>query len=128
MPTVVVIGHGMVGQRFCEELARRDPAGEWEVDVVGAEPVPAYDRVALSRCFEGADPADLSLVPDGFFDGGRRRLHLGDAATDVDLRGRLVRTASGRRLRYDGAGMRFPNAPEADRFLTRQYRPGWEVA
>ena len=28
-------------------------------------------------------------------------------------------------LRYDGAKMSFPNVPEADQYLTKEYRPGW---
>ncbi len=32
-----------------------------------------------------------------------------------------------RPLRYDGAAMRFPDAPEADQHLTRTYRAGWEL-
>ena len=34
---------------------------------------------------------------------------------------------SGRKLEWDAAAMRIPNAPEAERFLTRTYRTGWEL-
>lgn len=30
-------------------------------------------------------------------------------------------------LRYDSKNMTFPNLPEADQFLTREYRPGWSL-
>jgi predicted dehydrogenase len=33
----------------------------------------------------------------------------------------------GRRLLWDSAGARITNLPEANRYLTRQYRPGWEM-
>lgn len=33
----------------------------------------------------------------------------------------------GRRLEWDSPGLRFPNAPEADRHLTKDYREGWKV-
>jgi hypothetical protein len=33
----------------------------------------------------------------------------------------------GRRLRWDSAGARITNVPEANRLLTRDYRPGWEL-
>ena len=39
----------------------------------------------------------------------------------------LVAARADRPLVYDAAGMRFPNAPEADRFLRRTYRPGWAL-
>ena len=38
-----------------------------------------------------------------------------------------LRAGPGRRLEYDGANMQFTNAPEANRYLTRDYRAGWEV-
>ena len=33
----------------------------------------------------------------------------------------------GRRLLWDSAGAKITNLPEANRFLTREYRPGWEL-
>ena len=39
-----------------------------------------------------------------------------------------LRAGQGRLLRYDGAAMRFTNAPDADKYLTRVYRDGWAVA
>ena len=30
-------------------------------------------------------------------------------------------------LRYDGEKMSFPNLPDADQYLTREYRPGWSL-
>ena len=38
-----------------------------------------------------------------------------------------LRTGQGRRILYDGAAMSVTTAPEANSFLTRTYRPGWEV-
>lgn len=34
---------------------------------------------------------------------------------------------AGKRLEWDAAGMRFLNAPEADRYLGRDYRDGWSL-
>jgi len=33
----------------------------------------------------------------------------------------------GRRIEYDAATMEITNIPEANRYLTREYRPGWEL-
>jgi hypothetical protein len=33
----------------------------------------------------------------------------------------------GRRLLWDSTGAKITNIPEANRFLTREYRPGWEL-
>lgn len=65
---LVVVGNGMVGQRFVEALRARDEAGAWRVTVLAEETRAAYDRVGLSAFFEGATPADLSLVPAGCYD------------------------------------------------------------
>ena len=56
---IAVIGNGMVGQRFLEQLAER---GEHEVTVFCEEPRPAYDRVQLTSFFSGKSAADLSVV------------------------------------------------------------------
>lgn len=34
---------------------------------------------------------------------------------------------TGKLLEWDGAGMRFTNAEEADRLLAPEYRPGWSL-
>jgi predicted dehydrogenase len=31
-------------------------------------------------------------------------------------------------LKYDGEKMSFPNVPEADQYLTKEYRPGWSLS
>lgn len=48
--------------------------------------------------------------------------------TEVMLLGIVaLRAGQGRRIRYDADRMLITNAPEANAFLTREYRPGWEV-
>src|SRR5450830_262549 len=65
---IIVIGHGMVGHKFLEQLA--DNGAPLEVTVLCEEPRPAYDRVHLSEFFAGKTAEDLSLVAPGFFDAG----------------------------------------------------------
>jgi predicted dehydrogenase len=38
-----------------------------------------------------------------------------------------LRAGQGRKLLYDAAKMEFTNAPDANKFLTREYRKGWEL-
>jgi hypothetical protein len=33
----------------------------------------------------------------------------------------------GRRLEWDGANMRFKNVPDADQYVTKEYRAGWKI-
>ncbi len=98
---VVVIGNGMVGQRFVEALRDRDTAGTWRVTVFGEEPRPAYDRVGLSALFAGKTPDDLNLVPAGCYDGDGAVLHLSQQVVAIDRDARTVTTAEGRVTPYD---------------------------
>ncbi|MGW5560426.1 nitrite reductase large subunit NirB [Micromonospora sp. NPDC003944] len=93
---LVVIGNGMVGQRFVDALRARDPQGSWRVTVLAEEGRPAYDRVRLSAYFDGVSESDLNLhTPhDGV------RLLLGEPATAVDRDRQVVTTAVGE-YRYD---------------------------
>jgi len=38
-----------------------------------------------------------------------------------------IRAGQGRKLYYDAENMQFTNSPDANKFLTREYRPGWEL-
>jgi nitrite reductase (NADH) large subunit len=96
--TVVVVGHGMVGHRFAEALLARDTARRWHVTVLSEEPRPAYDRVALSSVFDGADEESLRLPP---LDRSRVDLRLGVSAVSVDRAAREVITSDGQRIGYD---------------------------
>jgi nitrite reductase (NADH) large subunit len=92
---LVVVGHGPAGHRLVEALRQRDSGGSWQVTILGGEPRPAYDRVALtSYLTEGADlgyPAhDPGVVQ-----------RLGDPVAAIDRGRRTVTTESGRVVPYD---------------------------
>ncbi|MEU4199226.1 nitrite reductase large subunit NirB [Streptomyces sp. NPDC039022] len=101
VPTLVLIGHGMVGQRFLEALADRGVTRRSRVVVLCEEPRPAYDRVQLTSYFSGRTPDDLSLTDPGFMARHGIELHLGDPATAVDRAARTVTARSGLTVRYD---------------------------
>lgn len=58
---VVVVGHGMVGHRFCERLVEHGE-GRFELSVLCEEPRAAYDRVHLSEFFGGRGAEELALT------------------------------------------------------------------
>ncbi|GGP39087.1 nitrite reductase large subunit NirB [Streptomyces melanogenes] len=99
--TIVVVGHGMVGQRFLEALAEKGVTDRARVVVLGEEPRPAYDRVHLTSYFTGTTPDELSMVEDGFIEKYGIELHLGDPARSVDRAARTVTARSGRVFAYD---------------------------
>jgi nitrite reductase (NADH) large subunit len=101
MPTIVLVGHGMVGQRFLEALAERGVTERARVVVLCEEPRPAYDRVRLTSYFDGRTPDDLSMVEDGFMARHGIELHLDDPAETIDREARTVTSRAGRVIAYD---------------------------
>jgi nitrite reductase (NADH) large subunit len=100
---ILVVGHGMVGNKVVEALIRRGATRASDVIVVGEELQRAYDRVHLSRLFEGAAPADLDLVDPGAIDDPGLTLITGERVTRIDRAGKVAMTSAGRKLGYDVA-------------------------
>jgi nitrite reductase (NADH) large subunit len=98
---LVIVGNGMVGQRFLEQLVSRMNGAMPEVTVFCDERRPAYDRVQLTSFFSGTSPAELNLVPAGFFEQHGIAFRLGDKALAIDRTRKLVRSARGHKLPYD---------------------------
>ncbi|GAA2106332.1 nitrite reductase large subunit NirB [Streptomyces synnematoformans] len=99
--TIVLVGHGMVGQRFLEALAEHGVTDSDRVVVFCEEPRPAYDRMHLTSYFSGTSPDELSVTPDDFMAGHGIELHVGDPAVAVDREARTVTSAAGRTVGYD---------------------------
>ena len=97
---IIVIGHGMVGHKFLEELHQLQVPGA-QVTVLCEEPRPAYDRVHLSEFFAGKSAEDLSLVEPGFFAASGFQLRLNTRAASVDRKNKTVTTGDGETLAYD---------------------------
>jgi hypothetical protein len=48
--------------------------------------------------------------------------------TEMVLLGNLaIRAGAGKRVEWDGANMKCTNAPGLNRFVRREYRPGWTL-
>nr|AQT39205.1 NirB2 [Streptomyces sp.] len=100
-PTIVLVGHGMVGQRFLEALAERGLTATHRVVVLCEEPRPAYDRVALTSYFAGKTPEDLSMTDMAFIETHGIELFVGDPAETVDREAKKVTARSGQVFEYD---------------------------
>ncbi|MET8450733.1 nitrite reductase large subunit NirB [Streptomyces sp. NPDC005209] len=100
-PTIVLVGHGMVGQRFLEALAERGLTATHRVVVFCEEPRPAYDRVRLTSYFSGRTPDELSMTDREFIKEHGIELHVGDPAENVDRAARTVTARSGLTVGYD---------------------------
>jgi nitrite reductase (NADH) large subunit len=91
---VVVAGHGPAAHRLIETLRDRGFTGA--ITVLGEEPRPAYDRVALTSYLAGTSAADLTYpVPDDV------TLRLGDPVERIDREARLAITRDGHAEPYD---------------------------
>ncbi|WP_405839784.1 nitrite reductase large subunit NirB [Streptomyces sp. NBC_01518] len=101
VPTIVLVGHGMVGQRFLEALAERGLTTTHRVVVLCEEPRPAYDRVQLTSYFSGRTPEELSLTDAEFIADHGIELYVGDPAETIDRAARTVTARSGLTVEYD---------------------------
>lgn len=100
-PTIVLVGHGMVGQRFLEALATRGLTATHRVVVLCEEPRPAYDRVALTSYFSGKTPEDLSMTDMEFIETHGIELYVGDPAETIDREAKTVTARSGQVFAYE---------------------------
>jgi nitrite reductase (NADH) large subunit len=98
-PRLVVVGHGMVAQRFLEALLERTNA--FDITVLGEEPRAAYDRVQLTSFFSGKSANDLSVVPKDFMAKHGVVLRTSVRAASIDREARRVTLADGETLAYD---------------------------
>lgn len=98
MKKLVVIGNGMVGHRFLEELVASGTG--FDITVFCAEPRAAYDRVQLTSYFSRSAEA-LSLVQGDFFADHGISLLLGEGAIKIDREHKTVTGSKGTVVGYD---------------------------
>lgn len=115
MTRIVVVGNGMVGARFVEDLMKADAALGYRVTVIGDEAAQAYNRVLLSDVVSGKrDPNALALP---VVNDPRVVYRRGEPVGQIDRERKLVITGDGGRYRYDklvlatGARARLPRLP-----------------
>lgn len=98
-PTIIVVGNGMVGYKFCEKLVAR--SADFNIIVFGEEPRHAYDRVHLSEYFNGKSAEDLSLSTLSWYQENDILLHLDDPIQEINRAAKTVHALSGITFKYD---------------------------
>ncbi|WP_194437357.1 nitrite reductase large subunit NirB [Vibrio fluminensis] len=98
---LVVVGNGMVGHRFIEDLVEKTDISNVEVTVFCEERRVAYDRVHLSSYFSHHTAQELSLVKEGFYEKHGIQVLLGERAINISRQNRTVYSSSGREIQYD---------------------------
>ena len=99
MLNVVVIGNGMVGHHYVEQLVASPIVAR--ITVIGGETRPAYDRVHLSEYFAGRSPEDLALTTREHYVQIGVEAHFGDPVDRIDRHDKTVTTRAGRQFSYD---------------------------
>jgi nitrite reductase (NADH) large subunit len=99
--TIVVIGNGMVGLRFCERLVEFDTAKQYRIVTFCEEPRAAYDRVGLTSFFAHRDAQKLMLARMDWYLQNGVEMHLGDRASEIDREDKVVRSTKGVEIVYD---------------------------
>ncbi|WP_309044046.1 NAD(P)/FAD-dependent oxidoreductase [Marinobacter sediminicola] len=100
-PTLIVCGHGMVAQRFLEELVSKASIPYRNIIVFNGETYAAYNRVQLSALLSGDTQEDsLPLKPDAWFAHHGIQVHHGEAVEAIAPDEHTVTTSSGRVYSY----------------------------
>jgi 3-phenylpropionate/trans-cinnamate dioxygenase ferredoxin reductase subunit len=95
LDNVVVIGGGLAGANAA--FALRDEGYEGRLTIVSDDPEWPYERPAMSKQYlRGEDPLEKSYVrPIADYETNAVELLRSSAATEIDVRARVVRTAGG---------------------------------
>ncbi|AUX91970.1 nitrite reductase large subunit NirB [Mixta gaviniae] len=98
---LAIIGNGMVGHRFIEELIDKAEPGQFDITVFCEEPRVAYDRVHLSAYFSHHTAEELSLVREGYYEKHGVHVLLGERAITLNRKEKVIHSSSGRAVQYD---------------------------
>ncbi len=99
--TIVVIGSGMVGLRFCEQLTAFDERRRYKLVVFCEEARSAYDRAGLFSFTAQRDAEKLLLARRDWYEAVGITLHLADRAIHIDRDRHVVRSKKGVSVKYD---------------------------
>ncbi|WP_016955419.1 nitrite reductase large subunit NirB [Catenovulum agarivorans] len=98
---IIVVGNGMVGHKFIENMIEHPDYDQYEVVTFSEEPRLAYDRVQLSYYFAGKTVDELMLTSPDYYDENGVRFIVSDKVVNIDHANKKVVTASGREESYD---------------------------
>ncbi|MEO9512099.1 MAG: nitrite reductase large subunit NirB [Flavobacteriaceae bacterium] len=111
MKTILVIGNGMVGYKFCEKFVTREEKDNFKLIVFGEEPRPAYDRVHLSEFFSNQDAKALEMAPAAWYSQNNIELIVDERVTDINRTEKTITTVKDREFAYDYLVMATGSSP-----------------
>lgn len=98
---LVMVGNGMAGVAFVEQLLKLNPH-KYEITIIGAEPHPNYNRIMLSSVLAGdAELKDIVLNDWDWYKDNHIELITGHMVTKVDSVNKQVSTDQGLQVEFD---------------------------
>ncbi|KPZ55614.1 FAD-dependent oxidoreductase [Pseudoalteromonas sp. P1-25] len=126
---VVVVGNGMVGHHFVQQLVtQQGDRKNIAITVLSGEDRLAYDRVQLSSFFKGKTEDDLALTSNKTYQVWQVSFHTHSKVVDINREEKTVTTSKGESFAYDklilatGSYAFVPPIPGKDREHCLVYR------
>ena len=101
---IVVVGNGMVGHHFVDQLIQENAADndtQLDIVVLSAEPRLAYDRVHLSEYFSGKTAEELAMTTPEYYQQNQVNFALSAKVVNINKLAKTVTTESGDVYEYD---------------------------
>ena len=99
---LVVVGNGMAGARFVEEVLSLGGQDKYDITVFGEEPYGNYNRILLSGVLSGThDMKDIFINPISWYEQNDITLHAGVRVIGIDRKSKMAYGAGGLLVPYD---------------------------
>ncbi|MGB0468129.1 MAG: nitrite reductase large subunit NirB [Pontibacterium sp.] len=98
---LIVIGNGMVGHHYLENLVETGVAAHYDITVFCEESRLAYDRVHLSAYFDGSSAEDLAMGQPEQYAAWGLNVRIGEKAVAIDRNAKTITAENGDILAYD---------------------------
>ncbi|SJZ40306.1 nitrite reductase large subunit NirB [Photobacterium toruni] len=98
---IVIIGNGMVGHHFIEQVLAQDNEQNIALITFSEEDRLAYDRVQLSNYFNGKTASDLTLAHECDYQQAGVSYHINQRVVNIDRVHKTIVTDGGEEVAYD---------------------------
>ena len=99
---LVVVGNGMAGARFVEEILAKSGPEKFAISMFGDEPHGNYNRILLSGVLSGThDSKDIYINPLDWYERNGVTLFAGVKAIGIDRQSKSVYASGGHLVPYD---------------------------
>src|SRR5437667_1810547 len=99
---LVVVGNGMAGGRFVEELIARNGGEHFEIVIFGDEPYGNYNRILLSSVLAGSHhPRDIFINSLSWYEEHGVELYVGKHVRTIDCLNKVIYAYDGIVMSYD---------------------------